>query len=306
MKKYRKKRSEEKRLEDLLKFLYHSLYRHTGFPHKIFGEKAKDLLDSVGRAERLQGEGYLEKKGDEWMLTEKGKEAALDVIRRHRIIEKYLAEKTGVEPFRWHDLAERLEHELSEKEVGELERLLGYPLFDPHGDPIPSDSGLWVEQTSFPLSEAHEGDVVRILHLEDEPRELAKEWHKRGFYSGALLKVVEKTSDKLVISFEGETLIVPTGIAVEISVKTVDPSEWSSSVIRLSRLQKGEEGIIVQLSGRLRGLLRQRLMDLGFVKGARVRVYMEAPLHEPVAYDVKGSTIALRKEEADNILIEKR
>jgi len=59
----------------------------------------------------------------------------------------------------------------------------------------------------------------------------------------------------------------------------------------------------VALSGSLRGLPRQRLLDLGFVPGARVSVYLISPLGEPVAYDIKGSTIALRKEQSDKILV---
>jgi len=304
VKKNPKKRSEEKRIEDNLKILYHSLHAHTGFPNSRFRKKAEALLQSGRVRDLLQKEGYIEEDKRGWKLTDKGLRKALEVIRRHRIIEKYLAEKTGIDPFMWHDLAEKREHDLSDEEVAKLEKLLGYPLFDPHGDPIPTTTGQWVEQKAFPLAEAEEGMAVKILHLEDEPRDMGKVWAKWGLYHGAVMRILKKTKRYISVLSQGETLNIPKEFWYEIYLKETK-DEWKDNLIRLSRLKKNEKGKVVKLSGNLRGLLRQRLMDLGFVRGAVVQVYMYAPLGEPVAYDIKGSTVALRKEEADKILIEK-
>ena len=74
-------------------------------------------------------------------LTNEGKKVALDIIRRHRLWEFFLAEKLK---FKWdevHAVAEHLEHVSSKKLIDKLDEYLGYPKFDPHGDPIPDSLG---------------------------------------------------------------------------------------------------------------------------------------------------------------------
>lgn len=74
-------------------------------------------------------------------LTEQGKKAALHIIRRHRLWEVFLAQKLGFEWDEVHGLAEELEHVSSKKLIDKLDAYLGYPDFDPHGDPIPDSRG---------------------------------------------------------------------------------------------------------------------------------------------------------------------
>ena len=74
-------------------------------------------------------------------LTEEGRLYALQVIRTHRLWEHYLAHETGVAEREWHARADRVEHQLSPAEVDALSARLGHPVFDPHGDPIPTASG---------------------------------------------------------------------------------------------------------------------------------------------------------------------
>jgi len=71
--------------------------------------------------------------------------------------------------------------------------------------------------------------------------------------------------------------------------------------VKLTELSPGEKGIIDHLT--LRGLERRRLMDLGFVKGSVVEVIRRSMFGDPTAYFIKGSVIALRREEADEILV---
>ena len=74
-------------------------------------------------------------------------------------------------------------------------------------------------------------------------------------------------------------------------------------ILRLEDLRTGEEGKIVRISGN--GPFRLRLMEMGFVPGATVRVIRYAPLKDPVEYEIKGYHVSLRHEEAANILVEK-
>ena len=77
------------------------------------------------------------------VLTDAGERVALEVIRHHRLLELYLAETLGLAVADVHDEADRLEHVLSEELEGRIDRALGFPTHDPHGDPIPNADLEW-------------------------------------------------------------------------------------------------------------------------------------------------------------------
>ena len=77
------------------------------------------------------------------LLTPAGEKVALEVIRHHRLLELYLAETLGVDVADVHDEADRLEHVISEELEERIDRALGYPTHDPHGDPIPTPELEW-------------------------------------------------------------------------------------------------------------------------------------------------------------------
>jgi DtxR family Mn-dependent transcriptional regulator len=83
-------------------------------------------------------------------LTADGERVAVEVIRHHRLLELYLAETLGIHVDDVHDEAERLEHVLSEELEARIDRALGFPTHDPHGDPIPDANLVWpaAERTS--------------------------------------------------------------------------------------------------------------------------------------------------------------
>lgn len=74
-------------------------------------------------------------------LTEKGRRVALKIVRRHRLLERFLVETLGYAPAAVHDEAERLEHHISEEFTERLDALLNYPRHCPHGSVIPRDAG---------------------------------------------------------------------------------------------------------------------------------------------------------------------
>jgi DtxR family transcriptional regulator, Mn-dependent transcriptional regulator len=76
-------------------------------------------------------------------LTAAGKRVAIEVIRHHRLLELYLAETLGVDVDDVHDEADRLEHVISEELEARIDRALGFPTHDPHGDPIPDANLEW-------------------------------------------------------------------------------------------------------------------------------------------------------------------
>ena len=79
-------------------------------------------------------------------LTAAGEQVAIVVIRHHRLVELYLAETLGVDVDDVHDEADRLEHVLSEELEARIDRALGFPTHDPHGDPIPDADLNWPAQ----------------------------------------------------------------------------------------------------------------------------------------------------------------
>ena len=83
----------------------------------------------------------MQSAGGELRLTSEGKAGALRIIRVHRLWEHYLAEETGHAADSWHREAEDREHSISATEADELDELMGFPVYDPHGDPIPTDTG---------------------------------------------------------------------------------------------------------------------------------------------------------------------
>ena len=80
-------------------------------------------------------------------LTRAGEEVALEVIRHHRLLELYLAETLGIGVEDVHDEADRLEHVLSEELEARIDRVLGFPTHDPHGDPIPDANLQWPKES---------------------------------------------------------------------------------------------------------------------------------------------------------------
>lgn len=125
-------------------------------------------------------------------LTETGTEAALRVIRRHRLIELYLHQHLAVPLDRVHDEAERLEHAISLYLEEKIAAKLGNPSFDPHGDPIPSSTGELPVQYSVPLYEAPLNVETIIRHIPDDDPELLRYVASLGFLPGAAVTVTRR------------------------------------------------------------------------------------------------------------------
>ena len=99
-------------------------------------------LDGMGLAAQTKRQGV--------ELTADGRQAALEVIRHHRLLELYLAETLGLHVDDVHDEADRLEHVISEELEARIDRALGFPTHDPHGDPIPDANLEWPSKSGPP------------------------------------------------------------------------------------------------------------------------------------------------------------
>ncbi len=99
-------------------------------------------------------------------LTKAGARVALEIIRRHRLWETFLFRNLQFSWSEVHDVAEQLEHVRSEKLVEQLDRALGYPKHDPHGDPIPDKRGTMPQVKSFPLTKGAANKPYRLVGVE--------------------------------------------------------------------------------------------------------------------------------------------
>ena len=107
-------------------------------------------------------------------LTPKGEKVALEVIRHHRLLEQYLSQTLGLPIDALHDEADRLEHALSEELEARIDRTLGYPTHDPHGDPIPGPDLKLVVTEATPLSTLEPGDKATVERVPDGDGELLR------------------------------------------------------------------------------------------------------------------------------------
>src|SRR4051794_22760965 len=125
-------------------------------------------------------------------LTSDGMKVALEVLRHHRLLERYLAEELGVPWDRVHDEAEVLEHVLSEELEELIAAKLGHPTHDPHGDPIPTADGRIVEAPTIALHELTPGAAGVFVRVSDSDPEMLRYLAARGIKPGDDLEVVEK------------------------------------------------------------------------------------------------------------------
>lgn len=270
------------------------------------------LQISTGRAatllEDLQQGGLVYFSGSEFRLTPTARDYALRIIRAHRLWERYLAEETGHEESKWHDMAERLEHRTSPDQANALSAQLGNPTHDPHGDPIPTAAGELVSHGGQQLTVMPLDDLLRIVHIEDEPETIYAQLVAQGLHPGMQLRLAEISPTRVRFWANGEEQVLAPLLAANISVIPLEPEveKVTCGGEPLCNLRPGQSGVIQNLSFRLRGAERRRMMDLGILPGTIVRAEMTSPGGDPTAYRIRGTLIALRQEQAKLICIERQ
>jgi DtxR family Mn-dependent transcriptional regulator len=300
-----RERSTRSLLEDALKHLYDCEYRNIPCTLEslagtlsISGEAAAKLIL------RLEAMRLATRTERDLRLTAEGRSYALRMIRVHRLWERYLADETNVAERDWHTEAEREEHKISAEQADELARRLGNPLYDPHGDPIPSAAGNLPQQQGIPLTALDRGVLARIVHLEDEPESLYAQLVAVGLGPGIQIRLIDRTPDRIIFEANGEEIVLAPVVAANVSVVPLAAEKWSEvSHETLADLNVGEQGVVLGLSPLCRGLQRRRLMDLGIVPGTTIEAEMRSPFGDPTSYKIRGTSIALRKEQAEMIYV---
>jgi len=302
-----KRANNKTAIEDILKLLYHNQTSNNTLTINDITNALKypnDLL--IESIKKMMASELIQLEGDIIKLTSTGNEYALRIIRAHRLWEKYLSEKTGYHKEEWHERAERKEHEITEEEAEKLATLLGNPKFDPHGDPIPTTTGKMPIKKGTPLSNIAEGTMGRIIHIEDEPEIIYKQILAENIHINSVVRVIESNSTRIVMHSEGEKFVLAPIVAGNITILALEKKEKNEeNIARLTSLKEHETAKIIGISKESRGENRRRLLDLGFVKGATIAIDLLNPLGDPKAYLIKGTAIAIRKEQAIKILIKK-
>lgn len=260
---------------------------------------------AAGLIEDLEDAGLLGFEDGKLRLESPGREIALHVVRAHRLWETHLAEQTGVAERDWHPRAERQEHWLTPEEAAALAARLGHPVRDPHGDAIPGSSGELEGDAGQSLNGVEQDAPFMIAHIEDEPEAVYRQLLAMGLRPGLRGVVLEKSPTRVRVRVDGGEHVLPRVLAENVSVRTLPELRGTdlSEQRVLSELRPNERARVLGLSPACRAPERRRLFDLGFVPGTVVEVDMVSPLGDPVAYRVRGSVVALRREQANLIRI---
>lgn len=153
-------------------------------------------------------------------LTEKGHKLGMEIIRKHRLWETFLYEKLE---FTWdevHEVAEQLEHIQSPKLVEKLDKFLGYPQIDPHGDAIPNHKGEIKSISKLLLSEIEVGKVCRMVSVKDNSAAFLKYVQELGIGVNIEIKILSRLSfdDSIEIQVANKTTRVSKKFAQNICV----------------------------------------------------------------------------------------
>ncbi len=304
---WKKTKSVQKKalIEDALKYLYNCEYNNinctlTGIAGNL--SITPDLATEI--VVKLETMGLVILKDDALILSDEGRSYALRVIRVHRLWEKYLAEKTSVKETEWHKEAEEIEHYLTPEQADILAAQIGNPVFDPHGDPIPSSAGVIPEKTGISLNEMEPAEFALITHIEDEPHAIYTQIVAEGLFPGVQIRMIEKSDKRIKFIANGEECVLSPLIAKNITVGTSRLNKHFPGKFKpLSALKIGEKGKVLGIAKQLRGQQRRRLMDLGIVPGTEIEAELESVSRDPVAYKILGASIALRKQQADKIFL---
>lgn len=307
---YKRSRLNRQRvwLEDALKYLFDCEYtKNSCNLNSIAGNLHISTDRTAKLLNRLRSLGLITMESEaELKLTDAGRSYALRIIRVHRIWERYLADETGIEPMEWHGEADLQEHQLSPKAADRLAARMGNPVFDPHGDPIPTVEGDLPLHRGTSLSTLEEGTLAQIVHLEDEPQTVYEQLMALGLYPGMQVYVMDKTDGKITFAADGEECILTTLFAASITVEPLKSKEKIREKSELlSSLELGESAEITGISPNIRGQQRRRLMDLGIVPGAVIRAELESASKDPIGYRVLDTTVGIRRQQADLIFIKR-
>lgn len=169
---------------------------------------------------RLEGDGYVTRGQDKALsFTDTGREQAAHIVRRHRLIERFLTDVFDIPWDQVHEEAERLEHWMSPVVEERMLKAIGDATTCPHGHPIFEGA----REHGVPLADVEEGAKVRVLRFENEAEDLLHYLMESGLQPGLEGKLALSGEDEVAVEAGGERLTVTRSVAETVSV-VADPS----------------------------------------------------------------------------------
>ncbi len=296
---------EREQMEDALKHLIdrEQSGRHAS-PESLGGTLDLSRAKVTRLIEAMETQGLIESRGAELHLTAAGERWALHVVRAHRLWERYLADEARMPLGQIHNEAHRREHNLTDAQLDALDAALGHPTRDPHGDFIPTREGALPKAEGMPLTAWQTDRPARIVHLEDEPAIAFEQILAAGLRLGQTIRILERTPQRLILSDgENEYRLAPT-VAANVSVAALPESELlKREAVPLVELAHDQRAEIVVLDEAVQGFTRRRFLDLGLTPGTLIYPELQNFFGDPRAYRVRGTLIALRKDQAAQIWV---
>jgi DtxR family Mn-dependent transcriptional regulator len=295
---------DRRRLEDALKHLFEQEYRgRRATLSSLAGTLRLPDRAVVALVGRMQAQELLTVDGQEFQLTADGRQLALQIVRAHRLLERYFADEARLPLKKVHAAAERREHTISPADVERLSASLGHPSVDPHGDPIPTAEGAVAPASGTPVTSWARDVTGRVVHLEDEPEISFAQIVAEGIRVGQLVRVIESTPERIVLSDgENEFKLAPA-VAANVFLAPAPDAEMAAGTVSLADLDVDQIGEVVGLDPACQGFSRRRLMDLGFTEGAIVKPFLRTFAGDPRAYQIRGTLVALRRDQASQVLV---
>ncbi|MBI4759989.1 MAG: iron dependent repressor, metal binding and dimerization domain protein [Chloroflexota bacterium] len=296
---------QREQLEDALKHLLdrEQQGRHAS-PESLAGILNLPRAKVTRLISDMETQGLLETRGTQLHLTAEGERWAMHVVRAHRLWERYLVDEARMPLEKIHQAAQKREHTLTASQLDELDAALGHPTRDPHGDPIPTREGKMPSVERMPITAWQAEGPLRIVHIEDEPSIAYEQILAAGLRLGQVVRMIEKTPQRVVLSDgEAEYRLAPA-VAANIEVEPLPESEIAkTNAISLADLPDAQPAEIVHLDDAVQGFTRRRFLDLGLTPGAIIYPELGNFFGDPRAYRVRGTLIALRKDQASQIWV---
>lgn len=296
---------EREQVEDALKhFLDRERSGRHASPESLAGTLGLSRSASTHLITKMESQGLIETRGWQLHLTVEGERWALHMVRAHRLWERYLADEARMPLDQIHDEAQKREHGFTEMQLDDLDAALGHPARDPHGDPIPTREGRMSRTEGVPLTAWQIHSPGRIVHLEDEPSIAYQQILAAGLHLGQNIRIIEKDPHRCVISNgENEVRLAPA-VASNVHVSSIPDREIiKREAIPLAELADSQPAEIVMLDDAVQGFTRRRFLDLGLTPGTRIYPELGNFFGDPRAYRVRGTLIALRKDQAAQIWV---
>lgn len=195
--------------ENYLKAIYHLEKQGTG---KVSATAIAEELDNnpasvVDMLKRLTEKKLIQyDKNKGAVLTAAGHKIAVLIVRKHRLWEVFLHDKLGYSWDEVHDIAEQLEHIRDYDLPDRLDKFLGFPKYDPHGDPIPQSNGHLPPMASKPLSDVEVNHKIRITNVSDSSADFLRYLEKQGIglNQTIIVKEIQDFDKSVLVELKGK------------------------------------------------------------------------------------------------------